>query len=142
LDRHPNDALSARLRAVLDLEARGAEVLAVAADVTNVERMREVLSEAEARFGAVHGVIHAAGVLRDQPMIGKRQDDIDAVFSPKVYGTMVLLEALGDRPLDFVVLFSSTSVATAPAGQVDYVAANAFLNATAARLRGGPLRCI
>jgi acyl transferase domain-containing protein/thioesterase domain-containing protein len=142
LDRHPNDALSGKLRAVLDLEAKGAEVLVAAADVTNVERMREVLTEAEARFGQVHGVIHAAGVLRDQPILGKPQGDIDAVFAPKVYGTMVLLEALGERPLDFLLLFSSTSAATAPAGQVDYVAANAFLNATAASFQGSRRRCI
>ena len=35
------------------------------------------------------------------------------------------------RPLDFFLLFSSSSTAVAPPGQVDYVGANAFLNAFA-----------
>ena len=53
------------------------------------------------------------------------------VFAPKVTGTVVLAEALADEPLDLVVLFSSTSADIAPAGQIDYVAANAYLNAFA-----------
>jgi thioesterase domain-containing protein/acyl carrier protein len=48
-----------------------------------------------------------------------------------VLGTMVLDEALAGEPLDLLVLFSSTSTDTAPAGQIDYVAANAYLNAFA-----------
>jgi len=36
-----------------------------------------------------------------------------------------------DNPLDFFALFSSVSALTPPDGQVDYCAANAFLNAFA-----------
>ena len=56
--------------------------------------------------------------------------------SPKVHGTMVLDELFPDGSLDWLVLFSSTSTITAPAGQVDYVAANEFLE----RLRQEPPR--
>ena len=48
-----------------------------------------------------------------------------------MYGTLVLDELFSGKPLDFFVLFSSTSTAIAPVGQIDYVAANAFINAYA-----------
>ena len=76
-------------------------------------------------------MVHAAGTVDDDLIAVKNQADIDRVFSPKIQGTMVLEEVLADTALDFFVLFSSTSTATAPAGQVDYVGANAFLNAFA-----------
>jgi acyl transferase domain-containing protein/thioesterase domain-containing protein len=132
--RRGGDAeLCARLEAVRELEALGAEVLVLSADVTDVVAMRAALAEVQARFGGLDGVLHAAGVLADGPMEAKSQADVERVLGPKVHGTLVLEEVLQGQALDFLVLFSSTSVQVAPAGQVDYVAANAFLDAYAAR---------
>ncbi len=114
-----------------ELETLGAEVLVVSADVTDLVAMTQALDKIQRRFGTLHGVIHAAGVLRDGLMAGKSQSDIEEVFTPKIHGTLVLDELLRSIDLDFLVAFSSTSTAIAPAGQVDYVAANAFLNAYA-----------
>lgn len=133
LKHRSQEPTTARIRQVLELEALGAEVLAEPADVTDMQRVRDVVEMALSRFGELHGVIHAAGTLRDAPMLGKQMADIEAVFAPKIYGTLVLDEVLKDRPLDFMLLFSSTSSAIAPPGQADYVAANAFLNAFAER---------
>ena len=127
------DGTSKRIRSVRELEELGAEVLVVTGDVTNVSRMREVVSEARARFGPLNGVVHAAGVLADAPLVGRRQDGIEQVLGPKLHGTLVLDEVLSGEDLDFFVTFSSTSAWLGPAGQVDYVAANAFLDAYAAR---------
>ena len=49
-----------RIARVRYLEAAGAEVLVCEADVTGVSSMAQVISEAESRFGALHGMIHAA----------------------------------------------------------------------------------
>jgi thioesterase domain-containing protein/acyl carrier protein len=76
-------------------------------------------------------VFHAAGVVRDSLIQIKTQSEIEDVFTPKVYGTMVLDELFEKEPLDFLLLYSSTSTIIAPMGQIDYVAANAFLNAYA-----------
>jgi thioesterase domain-containing protein/NAD(P)-dependent dehydrogenase (short-subunit alcohol dehydrogenase family)/acyl carrier protein len=127
----PDDSTSRRIRQVRELEALGAEVLVVSADVTDLVAMTQALDKAQRRFGALNGVIHAAGVLRDGLIASKSQSDIEEVFTPKIHGTLVLDELLRDIELDFVIVFSSTSTAIAPAGQVDYVAANAFLNAYA-----------
>ena len=64
------------------------------------------------------------------------------MLSPKVHGTKVLDALFPDGSLDWLVLFSSTSTITAPAGQVDYVAANEFLNAYARSRRGGRTRVV
>jgi acyl transferase domain-containing protein/NAD(P)-dependent dehydrogenase (short-subunit alcohol dehydrogenase family)/acyl carrier protein len=120
-----------RIRRIQALEAAGAEVLLVAADVTDVESMRAASEQVRSRFGAVNGIVHGAGVIGDELLVVKAQADMEDVLAPKVYGTLVLEEVFGGEPLDLFVLFSSTSTVTAPVGQTDYVAANAFLNAFA-----------
>ncbi len=131
-----HDGVSRRIAAVEKLENLGGQVLVVAGDVANIEDMRSALEKMQLRFGEVHGVIHAAGMINDAPMLGKTPADIEDVFTPKLHGTEVLGELFPDGALDFLVLFSSTSTITAPVGQVDYVAANEFLNAYATMRAG------
>lgn len=126
-----NDRLGRAIDAVKAIEAAGGEVLCASADVTNPESIRQAIAAAVARFGTINGVIHAAGTVRDSLIAMKTPDEIQEVLSPKVVGTLVLEEALKGLDLDLLVLFSSTSSDTSPAGQVDYVAANAYLNAFA-----------
>lgn len=127
----PGDPVSSTIREILHLESLGAEVLPAYADVTHIDAMRRAVHEAHARFGALHGVFHCAGVLRDSLIATKTTSEAEEVFTPKVHGTVVLDEVLRDVDLDFLCLFSSISSDVAPVGQVDYVAANAFLNAYA-----------
>ncbi len=129
-----DDAISRNISKVKALESLGADVLVLSGDVTDIDRMREIVSEAENHFGTIHGVIHAAGMVNDGLIQMKSQSDIENIFAPKVYGTLVLDELFSknnQRELDFFILFSSTSTVIAPVGQIDYVAANAFLNAFA-----------
>ncbi len=67
--------------------------------------------------GGLTGVIHAAGVLDDAPLLAKSDAGIDAVLAPKVQGLRVLDQLLPDGALDLMVLFSSTSTASRAAGQ-------------------------
>ncbi|MBL9085117.1 MAG: SDR family NAD(P)-dependent oxidoreductase [Planctomycetales bacterium] len=132
LRSHADDnAVSRKIRDVRELESFGAEVMAAEADVTDVEAVRRVVDEATKRFGAIHGVVHGAGTLHDNLISLKTHSEAEAVFAPKIHGALVLDEALRETTLDFFLLFSSTSTVTSPTGQVDYVAANAFLNAFA-----------
>src|SRR5204863_6607950 len=87
-----------------------------------------------ATFGTLHGVLHAAGIPASGIMQLKTPEMAASVLAPKVEGTRVLAKVLEHIPLDFLVLFSSMSSATGGGpGQVDYCAANAFLDAYAHR---------
>ncbi|KGJ03792.1 Acyl transferase domain-containing protein [Paracoccus halophilus] len=116
---------------VKQLEAMGAEVLALRADVTSPEEMARAVAETRARFGGVDVVLHAAGTIRDSLIAAKTDDDAWDVLAPKMLGTRALIQALAEQPAGLTVLFASTSSVIAPAGQADYVAANEYLNAVA-----------
>ena len=142
LRSHPaDDAVSRRLRRLQDLEERGAEILVLSADVTVREGMDEVRRRAEERFGAVHGIVHAAGVPGGGVLEWKRPEEAARVLAPKVQGTLMLEQAFRGAPLDFLVLCSSQTSLLGGLGQVDYCAANAFLDAfaQARSARGGGL---
>lgn len=130
-----------RIRAGLDaITATGATAVVEAADVTDAAAMHDLVARITETHGPVRGAFHAAGTLDDAPIALKSAADVSAVLAPKVDGTRVLLEVLDGQPLDVVVLFSSVSSLLGLPGQVDYCAANAFLDAAAhdARLRGIP----
>ncbi len=143
LHRHaPQDATSRRINAVRAIEDAGGTVMTVAADVCNLDQMRAAVDAAKARFGGIDGVIHGAGVVDDAPIMAKTPASVEDVFTPKIHGTTVLDQLFPDGETDWMVLFSSSSTVTAPAGQVDYVAANEFLNAFAQSRAGGQTKVI
>ncbi len=129
----PHEATSRRITAVEELEKAGAEVLVLAADVADLAQMRGVIQQTITHFGALHGVLHTAGVLDDGLLQLKTTETAAKVMRPKVRGALVLETVLQEQeqPLDFCLYYSSVSAITGLAGQVDYAAANAFLDALA-----------
>lgn len=119
------------ITAIEAMEQDGAEVLILQGDVTNPLEVKNALDQIRAKWGSLSTVLHTAGMVDDAPMLAKTVESAELVLAPKLVGTMVLAEALAEEQIDSFVLFSSTSSDTAPAGQADYVAANAFLNAFA-----------
>lgn len=136
------DPISRRIMALQRLEALGGHVMVAPADVCNAEDMAAAVKAAEARFGRVQVVIHAAGVVDDGPLMLKTPAQVEEVFAPKLHGTQVLNRLFPDGSIDLMVLFSSTSTITGPAGQIDYVAANEYLNAFAKARTGGKTRVV
>lgn len=124
-----------------EIEENGAEVLVCQADVCDEARMQQIADEAVARFGAIHGVIHAAGI-SDGALIQRRTREMDErTLAAKVEGTRVLDRVLArvlgpaGMRLDFLVLCSSLTTALGGVGQAGYCAANAYLEAYACRKR-------
>jgi amino acid adenylation domain-containing protein len=132
------DETRRKIERLLAIEELGGEVLTLSADVADPVAMREALSAAERRFGAVHGVIHAAGVPGGGLLQGKSREGAERILAPKVRGALVLAEMFAGAELDLFVLTSSITVLLPEVGQADYVAANAFLDHFAAlRARAG-----
>ncbi|MGB3443600.1 MAG: SDR family NAD(P)-dependent oxidoreductase [Actinophytocola sp.] len=120
--------------------ALGARVVTHIADVTDADRMREIVRDTVGRFGALNGVVHAAGVAGGGVIQLKDLAEADRVLAPKVAGARAILAACDGVDVDFVALFSSLIAVTGGAGQVDYCAANAHLDALAQHVDavGGP----
>ena len=125
------DPVSRKIRKVRELEALGAEVLIAEADVADLKGMREVLAQARERFGRIDGVVHAAGVAEGGMIQLKQAEAAARVLSAKLRGALVLEEVLKSERLDFFVLCSSLNSVLGGFGEVDYCAANAFLDAFA-----------
>ncbi|MGW8391847.1 SDR family NAD(P)-dependent oxidoreductase [Pseudoduganella sp. HUAS MS19] len=118
--------------ALAGLEAAGAEVLVLQADVTDAGQLQAAVAAARQRFGALHGVIHAAGMAGGGMIAQRERGAMEQVLAPKVQGTRNLLRACEGEALDFVLLCSSLTAITGGFGQADYCAANCILDAIAA----------
>ena len=126
-----NDEVSGQISRLKELEELGAEVLITQADVANLEVMKQVIAQAQERFGQINGIIHAAGVLGEGLIGLKTPEEVESVFAPKVRGTLVLNEIFKDTELDFILLCSSGTAITPISGQISYSSANNFLDAFA-----------
>jgi amino acid adenylation domain-containing protein len=129
-----------RARRLLAIEALGARVLVLAADVADGTALRAALAQARREAGRIHGAFHAAGLPGGGLAQLRQPADAAAVLAPKVAGTLELAAALAEDEPDFIVLFSSLNALLGGPGQVDYAAANAFLGAfaEASALADGP----
>ncbi|MCG8914601.1 acyltransferase domain-containing protein, partial [Actinokineospora sp. PR83] len=103
-------------------EETGAVVRAV--DVTDRAALAALLTEFPP-----NAVVHAAGLLDDGVVDGLTPERMRAVDGPKVDAARLLDELTGD--LDAFVLFSSAAATFGAAGQANYAAANARLDALA-----------
>ena len=124
----PSEAAVADIQA---MEAEGANVLVVRADVARSDEVAQALLEIEAGPVPLRGIVHAAGVLADHTILELSEEHFARVFAPKVHGAWHLHALTRDKPLDFFVLYSSAASLFGAPGQGNYAAANAFLDALA-----------
>lgn len=124
-------AVSDRIRQIRKLEAVGAKVQYISADISNEDSFQHLVSESKGHFGEVHGIFHAAGLPGDEPIANKTPAKAWKILGPKVIGTRLLEAFYEGAQLDFFVLCSSVSAFLPVVGQVDYCGASAFLDAYA-----------
>lgn len=125
-----------RQKKIKALEEFGSEVEYIVADVANAEDVSRLVESTKSRFGQLNGVIHSAGVLRDSYVRNKTEDEMSAVLSAKVDGTLNLDYELRDENLDFFVMFSSLAAIVGNPGQCDYSFANHFMDSFAREREG------
>jgi len=106
-----------------------ADVRYAAVDIADESRLAPLLAELDGP--PVRGVIHAAGVFKDEALLRLDRAILQDVLRAKVSGAWALHRVLTGADLDFFILFSSFSAITPPHGQAAYAAASAFLDALA-----------
>jgi acyl transferase domain-containing protein/acyl carrier protein len=119
----------ARVRTLREL---GAEVVVAVADLADAEALAAAVALAEARFGALDGVLHTAGTVGERTFRLVRELDREACgwhFHPKAHALFALERALAGRRLDFCVLLSSLATVLGGVAYSAYTAGNAFLEA-------------
>ncbi|AWW42211.1 type I polyketide synthase [Streptomyces cadmiisoli] len=113
-----------------ELAALGAEVTVAAADVGERAAVAALIASIPASR-PLTAVVHAAGVLNDATVQSLTETQLDAVLLPKASAAGHLHELTRDLDLAAFLLFSSVSGLTGTAGQANYAAANAYLDALA-----------
>ncbi len=111
------------------LETGAAKVIYRQVDVTDRKAVYGLVQNIQETFGNINGIIHSAGIIKDNFIIKKSKEEFLEVLGPKVVGTINLDEATKELNLDLFILFSSGSGVSGNIGQADYSAANAFMDA-------------
>ncbi len=121
---------------------RKSTTLAAIGDGTEIDLVQgDVASEIDVRRCVANtkrplkGVFHLAGTLDDCLLANLTSESISRVFAPKALGALNLHRATEELALDHFVLVSSLSSAFGNPGQVNYSAANAFMDSLAALRR-------
>jgi len=130
-DAETNKKIRWKISKIKELEAAGAEVEVIRADVSEEKEMREVARRTRRRFGPIHGVIHAAGIVTEEYIRSLQEitpANTDKFFRPKVHGLFVLERVFRGADLDFCLLFSSLSSILGGLGFAAYSGSNIFMD--------------
>ena len=125
------DSTRRKIEKIMHLEALGAEVMVLQVDVAIQAELKAAIAQAHRRFGAIHGVIHAAGEVGGGLISAKTEAMVAQIFAPKVQGMRALQAVFKDEALDFMLLCSSLAAIAGGLNKVDYCSANAYLDAAA-----------
>jgi NAD(P)-dependent dehydrogenase (short-subunit alcohol dehydrogenase family) len=120
-DEEQRPDVARRIAAIRELESKGATIVTAPIDVADETQLAQFLREYE-RDGwpPIRGVVHSAGVVRDQLLAQMNAQSFRDVMRPKVYGAWNLHRLLTKAALDFFVLYSSIGSINAAAGQANF----------------------
>ena len=123
----PKAEAQARIAA---LRALGVTVTIAQADVSDLAQVSHVLEQIDTAY-PLRGIVHSVGVLDDGGLLQQTWARFTTVFAPKMWGAWHLHTLTQTMPLDFFILFSSTTGLQGNQGQANHAGANAFLDALA-----------
>jgi malonyl CoA-acyl carrier protein transacylase len=122
--------------AIQELTSLGAKVEYYSVDVTEEQPMKEVIEKIEKDFKKpITVIVHAAGLESSKLIHDKKLSDFNRVYNVKALGLDNLLKYSTKKHLKRLICFSSVAGRYGNAGQVDYSAANDYLNKTCWKLQ-------
>ncbi len=116
---------------IAELEAKGVKVLDLRADVTDRDRLAEMIGQIQSSSAPLGGVVHGAMVINDLDILELDEEGFDRVVHPKMLGAWILHNLTKDISLEFFASFSSFSTVIGAVRQANYNAGNSFLDAIA-----------
>lgn len=129
--RQHDHKIADKIDALQKLYALGGAVTYYHADIADHDELFRVVEQAESAFGAINGIIHAAGNTDESSF--KAIELIDELsvaehFRPKVNGLMNLYRIFKDKHPDFVWITSSLSAVLGGLTYGAYAASNLFMD--------------
>lgn len=124
-----------RHEALRALRDSGVDIVLRGVDLTDHAAVERLVTSITAEGPALRGIVHAAAVFDEASIMDMTTERLGRVLAPKVAGAHHLMDLTRDVPLDFFVMFSSTTALLGVAGLGHYAAANLYLDAFAARAR-------
>ncbi|MER8098608.1 type I polyketide synthase, partial [Streptomyces goshikiensis] len=126
---------------IAELARLGAHADLVSCDIADRGELAALLASVPAEH-PLTAVVHTAGVLDDGVLSSLTPERVASVLRPKVDAAWNLHELTRDLDLSAFVLFSGAAAAFGAAGQANYAAANAFLEALAEQRRAEGLAAV
>jgi malonyl CoA-acyl carrier protein transacylase len=128
------------VRNVEELRSRGIDAAYYRCDVADAEQTQHTVDEIIHRYGRIDGIVHGAGIIRDNFVKNMTADDFSAVTDVKFLGAWNLYQACRQAGLKFVTCLSSAASIQGNPGQVNYAAGNRLMSALAAHLAAADKR--
>ncbi len=123
------------------LKALGSQVRYVEVDVSDATAVADALTEVRRDWGEIHGIVHAAGVIRDREIVRMTPTEFETVYRAKVVGLQSLLSATREDQLKLLCCFSSLAARAGNPGQLNYNVANESLNKACVALKAERPEC-
>lgn len=130
VDQYEADVVLVGRRKPENLDRLSESMKYIQADVSEETELDRMFVKVREFFGdrPIDGIIHCAGVIKDSYIIKKEMREINEVFKPKVYASLILYEKAVQEGVRKVLFFSSLAAVFGNPGQADYAYANGFLN--------------
>ncbi|MCP4933062.1 MAG: SDR family oxidoreductase [bacterium] len=127
---------------VAKLTSLGSQARYMAVDVSDTVAVAKALAIVRGEWGAIQGIIHAAGVVKDRAIVDMTANQFEPVFRAKVQGLHALLTASQEDNLKLFCCFSSLAARVGNPGQLNYNVANETLNKVCIALKAQQPDCI
>lgn len=114
---------------VVEIKELGVDALAIQADVSNSEQVKEMINQTIDAFGRVDILVNNAGITKDNLMMRMKEEEWDAVINTNLKGVFNCSKAVTRQMMKQrygrIINVASVVAALGNAGQANYVAAKA-----------------